>query len=585
MSALSHLEHSFFFHILALCFGEMEAAGLVFGATGFAAALFSASVDCFNFVDSCRAYGRDYEMVLTKLDIEKTRLLQWGHGVGLCSGDPQNGVPGLDSNQMVERVLNCICLLLTDADKLRSKYGMETSEVSSSAPSGDMAVTSVSRSRLLDFTKKYADFRRHIALRQKRTSTSAKMAWAIRESSRFALLVNDLREYINGLYEIAQVPSRDQRNMVREDIGHLSADLGTLTLVEMACSDRGDDWSEIASMQVQASERGTQDGGEIMEWREGTTMPRQRNRQARIPRLRFRDRSPISNTLRPGDDALEQHLIRYGISLEGRNSLRDMDNSKPGNFDYIGLMLREEQPSLLSSSFSYEAYYRFEKINRVQTGTVAEDSLIFLLTGDTDPECFARGIRFSLYKNLTDGKLPRACPDLFSGAVSDSLEQDILNDLSRLIVPSMTEDCPIAPNFFLEVASKNDSAKALKSIASYFGALGARGILSLQNWGKDEQSPDGNAYTFTSTFFDGMLYIYATYPRTSSGLIYSTEYRTTLLGSWVLTACLEDFQRGMIALHNIFALAETMRKDLIAAANRTSLSIRNSGTHLSDSIG
>ena len=219
----------------------MKAAGLVFGAIGFAAVLFSASVDCFNFVDSCRTYGRDYEMILIKLDIEKTRLLQWGYEVGLCSGDSQNGVPDLDSNQMVERVLNCICLLLTAADKLRSKYGMKISEVSSSALSGDMALTFVSRSRLLNFIKKYADFCRHIALRQKRTSTSIKMAWAIRDSSRFALLVNDLREYINGLYEIAQVSSQNQRNMIREDIEHLSADLGTFTLVEMACSDRGDD--------------------------------------------------------------------------------------------------------------------------------------------------------------------------------------------------------------------------------------------------------------------------------------------------------------------------------------------------------
>lgn len=590
----------------------MEAAGLVFGATGFAAAIFSASVDCFNFVDSCRAYGRDYEMVLTKLDIEKTRLLQWGHGVGLCSGDPQNGVPGLDSNQMVERVLNCICLLLTDADKLRSKYGMETSEVSLSAPSGDMALASVSRYRLLDFTKKYADFRRRIALRQKRTSTSAKMTWAICDSSRFALLVNDLREYINGLYEIVQVPSQDQRNMVREDIGHLSADLGTLTLVEMACSERGDDWSEIASMQVQDSERGTQDGGEIMEWMEGTSMPRRRNRKAHIPypgklgtrhgytsvkstdasalpgyvipRLRFRDRTRTSDTLRPGDDAFAEHLIRYGISPEGWNSLQDMGGQKPRNFEGIGLMLRQEQPSLLTSSFSYEAYHRFEKTNRVRTGRAVEDSLIFLLTGDTDPECFARSIKFGFCKNLTDGKLPKACPDLFSGAVSYSLEQDVLDDLSRLIVPSTTKDCPIAPNFFLEVGSKDDSAEGLERTASYYGALGARGILSLQNWGKDEDSPDGNAYTFTSTLFDGTLCIYATYPRTSSGNIYSTEYRTTLLGSWVLTACLEDFQRGMIALHNIFALAETMREDLIAAANGTFLGIRNSGTRLSDLV-
>ena len=337
-------------------------------------------------------------------------------------------------------------------------------------------------------------------------------------------------------------------------------------------------------MQVQASERGTQDDGEIMKYMKGTRMPRQRNREARKPRRRFRDRTRTSNTLRPGDDAFAEHLIRYKISPEGCDSLQEMNDSKSGNFKDIGLMLRQEQSSLSTSSFSYEVYHRFEKTNRVRIGRAVADSLIFLLTGATDPECFARAIRFDFCENLTHGRLRRACSDLFSGAVSYSLEQDVLDDLSRLIVPSMIEDCSIASNFFLEVADEYDFAEALKWTASYYGALGARGILSLQNWGKDEESSDGNAYTFTATFFDGTLCIYATYSRASSGNIYSTEYHTTLLGSWVIIACLKDFQRGMIALHNIFALTETMREDLIAAANGTFLGIRNSGTRLSDLV-
>ena len=219
----------------------------------------------------------------------------------------------------------------------------------------------------------------------------------------------------------------------------------------------------------------------------------------------------------------------------------------------------------------------------MRAGRAVEDSLIFLLTSDIDPACLARAIPFDFCKRLTDGNLLRACPDLFSGAVSDSLEQNVLEALRYMIVPSKTYDCPIAPNFFLEVAGGDKSAEALRRTASYYGALGARGILSLQNWGKEGNSPDGNAYTFTSTLLNGTLCIYATYPRTSSGTKYSTEYRTILLGSWVLSACLEDFQRGMTALYNIFALAKTIREDLIAAVNGTYLGILNSGT-LSDLV-
>ena len=105
----------------------MEPIGLAFGAVGLAT-LFSTCIDCFAFVEYGRAYGRDYEILLTKFDIEKTRLLQWGDGVGLLSmsKDKQNGHSLLDNKVtglMIERVLQCIAVLLTDADQLRSKYG------------------------------------------------------------------------------------------------------------------------------------------------------------------------------------------------------------------------------------------------------------------------------------------------------------------------------------------------------------------------------------------------------------------------------------------------------------------------------
>jgi Prion-inhibition and propagation len=56
----------------------MEVAGVVLGAGGLAglAGLFSACVDCFAFIQSGHAHGRDLEILLTKLDVEKARILQ-----------------------------------------------------------------------------------------------------------------------------------------------------------------------------------------------------------------------------------------------------------------------------------------------------------------------------------------------------------------------------------------------------------------------------------------------------------------------------------------------------------------------------
>jgi Prion-inhibition and propagation len=155
----------------------MEVAGLVLGAARLAG-LFSACLDCFALIDSGHTHGRDLEILLTKLDVEKTRLLQWGDAVGLLSSYPRSRNTLLDvdhTRSMIERVLNCIFMLLTDTDKLRSKYGMHED-----SPQGGSNVTSthlaiVSRSRLSSFTNAYAAFRSRISLQQRSAAPLAKL--------------------------------------------------------------------------------------------------------------------------------------------------------------------------------------------------------------------------------------------------------------------------------------------------------------------------------------------------------------------------------------------------------------------------
>jgi hypothetical protein len=53
-------------------------------------------------------------------------------------------------------------------------------------------------------------------------------------------------------------------------------------------------------------------------------------------------------------------------------------------------------------------------------------------------------------------------------------------------VPFTQQDLPIAPNFFLAAKGPDGSASVAKRQACYDGALGARGIHSLQEYGKDE---------------------------------------------------------------------------------------------------
>ncbi|EED24649.1 hypothetical protein TSTA_080040 [Talaromyces stipitatus ATCC 10500] len=103
------------------------------------------------------------------------------------------------------------------------------------------------------------------------------------------------------------------------------------------------------------------------------------------------------------------------------------------------------------------------------------------------------GIPFKNLGHLTDGTLVPGNPDHYHGARPEQLDKQIQIELSHQIVPSTQHDLPIAPNFFLAVKGPDGSASVAKRQACYDDALGARGLHSLQTYGKDGPEFDNNA--------------------------------------------------------------------------------------------
>jgi len=64
----------------------MEAAGLAIGIFVLAGA-FKDIIDLFALFTASRSMGRDLTLLETKLNIEKTRLLQWAESVRLLAAD------------------------------------------------------------------------------------------------------------------------------------------------------------------------------------------------------------------------------------------------------------------------------------------------------------------------------------------------------------------------------------------------------------------------------------------------------------------------------------------------------------------
>ncbi|KAK0718738.1 hypothetical protein B0T21DRAFT_351541 [Apiosordaria backusii] len=149
----------------------------------------------------------------------------------------------------------------------------------------------------------------------------------------------------------------------------------------------------------------------------------------------------------------------------------------------------------------------------------------------------------------------------------NTLARSARNELAGHIIPSTMLDKPMAPNFFMEVKGPDGKPSVATRQARYHGAFGSRAMHSLQNYGAEEAEYDGKAYTFSSTYQDGTLKLYAhhvTAPTTEGG---RPEYHMTYLSSYAITGNRDRAAEGIGALRNTLDLADQYRGNFIRVAN------------------
>jgi hypothetical protein len=194
--------------------------------------------------------------------------------------------------------------------------------------------------------------------------------------------------------------------------------------------------------------------------------------------------------------------------------------------------------------------------------------VIPIIEGDIgDPKCAGGEYVFGNLASLTDGTLAQAKPDHFYGARPEQLNRQIRSKLSDRIIPSTQDDLPMVPNFFLEAKGPDGSLAVATRQACYDGALGARGMNSLQSYQQDEFAHDNNAYTITSTYHGGQLKLYTTHLAEPRGQGRRPEYIMTQLNTWGMTGNPETFRQGASAYRNGRDWAKEMRDKFITAAN------------------
>ncbi|KAJ3568081.1 hypothetical protein NPX13_g6543 [Xylaria arbuscula] len=284
------------------------------------------------------------------------------------------------------------------------------------------------------------------------------------------------------------------------------------------------------------------------------------------------------------DRAFQQHLTDYRIYPDGYKYPGGKALPQPDNLNDISKVLSQRRFSLSRSRFSESDFQQFKQAN---IDAFEEDevisSVIPIIEGHIEDGKGVSGrIRFTNLDHLTDGSLVGGNPDRYYGARPEQLDRRVRAEQSGHIVPSTQHDLPIVPNFFLAAKGKDGSLAVAERQACYDGALGARGIYSLQRYGNARPTPDNRAYTITCTYHGGQLKLYTSHLVAAACPGGSYEYIMTQIKAYALTSDVETFRQGAAAYRNARDWAKQQRDEAIAKANekvrRDSSRVRKRGS-------
>ena len=298
---------------------------------------------------------------------------------------------------------------------------------------------------------------------------------------------------------------------------------------------------------------------------------------SRVPKRKSTSTSrtrPSANTTNtastgPYSRNFQQNLIDGGVYPDRYEYPDGQVPPLPANWEEINRKLAQPRPSLSPSRFSDD---EFRKFNRADAHASKEKqvttSVIPIIEGDIgDDKCVSGGIPFTNLDHLTDGTLVPSNPDIYYGARPEQLDRRVRDELSGHIIPSTQDDLPIAPNFFLAAKGPDGSLAVASRQASYDGALGARGMRSLESYGQEEPVFVNTASTISSIYHGGQLKMFTIHPSqpTSSGS--RLEYSMHQLNTWGMTGNIETFRQGATYYRNGRDWAKEQRDEAIRRAN------------------
>jgi hypothetical protein len=202
-----------------------EPFGIAAGAVNIAAA-FTACVDCFEYVQFGRHFGRDFQTNLLTLNCARLRLTRWGQAVNVYE-DPKLSRPDTKPTeiQTVNDTLLQILVLFANTEKISKKYKLSAKaeeDLSVLGPDdADPAVMAINNKM------------KELAIRRRKGTSVLKIAsWALYHRSELRELIADITSLINNIETLFPLP-QSQITLVKQETAAIH-DRNALGMVESA---------------------------------------------------------------------------------------------------------------------------------------------------------------------------------------------------------------------------------------------------------------------------------------------------------------------------------------------------------------
>jgi len=176
---------------------SIDPVGITIGLVG----LFAASLDVLDRISTAKAYDKDYQLFVTKVEYERFRLLRWGQAVGLARVGPAADRVCSQQHEFLQdpRINEKVCELLTwaiqlfeDSDTVKSRHNIDCELITFLPWRHAPPVTSAASEHSW----------RRAGIQTRRTSAMMEIRWALSGKRKSEELLQNLRWFVDKLHEL-----------------------------------------------------------------------------------------------------------------------------------------------------------------------------------------------------------------------------------------------------------------------------------------------------------------------------------------------------------------------------------------------